>query len=165
MFGIKTAQKGFQNFVIIGIFNLLGKIWRIAAVLAGTDEKDLNANHVAFAHQSNHIHRFNIGIFHIIATLNRSQGLDSVAQHQRGFIVQALARFVHLFGKFFLQLGVFAFQKLYGFFDQNFIIFFRDFANTRRRTTLNLIHQARPLPIVEHPVAARTQEKSFLHNV
>ena len=165
MRGIKTAQKSFQNFIIIGIFYLFGKIWRITAVLTGTNKKDLNTNEIIFTHESNHIHGFNIGIFHIVTALNRSQSFNTVTQHQRGFIVQTLTRLIHLLREFFLQFSIFSFQKIYGFLHQLFIIFFWNSPHARCRTTLDLIHQARTLPIVKHSITTRTQKKSFLHNV
>ena len=133
--------------------------------MTGTNKKDLNANQIIFTHESNHIHGLNIGIFHIVATLNRSQSFNAVTQHQRSFIIQTLTRLIHLGREFFLQFGIFAFQKIYGFLHQLFIIFFRNSTHARCRTTLDLIHQTRTLPIVKYPVATRAQKESFLHNV
>lgn len=97
--------------------------------------------------------------------LNIGQRADAVAQYHRQFIILRLAGFLHFLRQFFLNPGVFTFEKINRVTHQPPVVFRRYFAHAGRRTALNLIHQTRTVTVFENAVAASAEQKRFLHGI
>ncbi len=162
---IETAQKGFHNFALARFFRLLRKERQIAAILPRPDKKDLNAYPSVGTIQGNKICRLYRRVLNIAALLHAGEGADAVTINHRGFKILTGACFFHFGRHLVTQPVAFVFDKRHRFIDQPPIVFFGYFADTRRRTTFDLIHQTGTVAVAKHAVRTRTQQKGPLQQI
>lgn len=134
-------------------------------VLTGANEKDLNRRQTALNRDGKDISLVQpIGIDILLGPDDR-QRPDPVPQRCRPLKRHLLGRAVHLRGQLSLKVTGLAAQEIRRLVCQTAIRLRVDQAHTGRRTPLDLVQHAGPLPLAVNAILAGPQEKGFLQCV
>ena len=162
---IELGQERGEHLVLGHVGGVRGKEAPVPPILPATDEERLHADHPVLRRQREHVGVADpLGIDRLTA-LDEGQRLQPVAQHGGQFEVHALGRRLHLLAQLGLHPGRLARQEILGVADQFGIAARVDPPDARRRASLDLVQQARPVARLEEAVGARAQQEQLLERV
>src|SRR6185437_8729123 len=141
---IELADKCFEHFARRHLARMTREIRLVAPVLAGPEEKHLDAGLAALIERGEDIGIGEGRRIDALVELDMAHGANAIAQSRGGFIVERRGGLVHLLDQTVLYRAALARQEQLGLMDQLGIALLVDAADTGRTATLDLEQKTRP---------------------
>ncbi len=161
-FCVELRQERLHDFFDRGFRLVARKIRAGAEIAPGAEKEDLNGDMAAFLMRGDNVGVVDPGDMDILARLDGRQNLDAVAQFRGGFVIELVARLLHLLGEIPLQFAVLAGQERPRFVDLFAVLRRRDLADAGRGASLDVILQAWARARLEDIVRAIPQHEGAL---